>query len=214
MKDRGKEGLWNIQLEKGLQEMDLNLPARQKDKLLAYLAILNKWNGTYNLTAVRDPEEMVPRQLLDSLSILHLLKGNRILDVGTGPGLPGIPLAIARPDANFTLLDANGKKTRFVQQAKIELGLENVTVAQSRVEQFDTVDRFDVIVSRAFASLPQFVHLTLPLLAASGILLAMKGTLPADEIAVLEKGGAKVAVERLKVPFTDAERHAVIVTPL
>ncbi len=214
MKERAKEALWNTRLEKGLQEMGLNLFSEQKEKLLAFLALLDKWNGTYNLTAIRDPEEMVPRQLLDSLSILRLLKGNRILDVGTGPGLPGIPLAVAKPELNFTLLDANGKKTRFVQQVKMELGLENVTVVQSRVEQFHTDDRFDVIVSRAFSSLPQFVRLTLPLLTVSGILLAMKGTLPEDEIAALDGEGMKIISEKLRVPYTTAERHAVVVTPL
>jgi 16S rRNA (guanine527-N7)-methyltransferase len=193
--------------------MGINLEPEQKRKLLAYLVLLEKWNRAYNLTAVRDPEEMVSRQLLDALSILDLLTGRRVLDVGTGAGLPGIPLAVARPEWRFTLLDANGKKTRFVQQAKMELGLDNLTVIQARVEQFPTDDRFDSIVSRAFSSLPQFVELALPLLGENGILVAMKGVSPEDEIKTVEAKGMIVHCKRLQVPLSAAERHAIMIFP-
>jgi 16S rRNA (guanine527-N7)-methyltransferase len=206
------ENLWQKQLDQGLLEMGLNLTAEQKQKLLGYLALLNKWNSTYNLTAVRDPQEMVPRQLLDALSILHLMKGKGILDVGTGPGLPGIPLAIVLPQLQFTLLDSNGKKTRFVQQAKMELQLDNVTVVHSRIEQLPTDNRFDTITSRAFSSLQKFVELSLPLLSEEGILVAMKGTLPKQEISAVEAMGLNVIPSGLRIPLTTAERHAVVVT--
>jgi 16S rRNA (guanine527-N7)-methyltransferase len=206
------ERLWRDQLDQGLLELKLDLDGRQREKLLRYLAILNKWNSTYNLTAVRDPLEMVPRQLLDALSILHLIRGGRVLDVGTGPGLPGIPLAIALPQVRFTLLDSNGKKTRFVQQARMELQLDNVAVVQSRIEQYRPDQPFDVITSRAFSSLQKFAELTLPLLAASGSLVAMKGTLPEEEIESLEAIGLSVATERLHVPMCTAQRHGIVVT--
>jgi 16S rRNA (guanine527-N7)-methyltransferase len=204
--------IWQQQLDRGLLELGLELTAAQRQKLLGYLAILNKWNKTYNLTAVRDPWEMVPRQLLDALSILHLIKGKQVLDVGTGPGLPGIPLAIALPQLQFTLLDSNGKKTRFVQQAKMELQLTNVTVVQSRIEQFSPDSRFDTITSRAFSSLQQFVELTLPLLADSGSLVAMKGALPEEEIDAVKDEGLRIVSEQLHVPLSQAVRHAAVIT--
>jgi 16S rRNA (guanine527-N7)-methyltransferase len=206
------ESLWQQQLDQGLPEMGLELEAEQREKLLRYLALLNKWNKTYNLTAVRDPQEMVARQLLDSLSILHLIKGKHILDVGTGPGLPGIPLAIALPQLQFTLLDSNGKKTRFVQQAKMELQLNNVTVVQSRIEQFHSERPFDTITSRAFSSLYKFVELTLSLLADQGSLVAMKGTLPQEEISAVEDEGVSIVSAQLRVPMSEAARHAAVVT--
>lgn len=204
--------LWRDQLDQGLSELKLDLDGPQREKLLRYLALLNKWNSTYNLTAVRDPAEMVPRQLLDALSILHLIRGGRVLDVGTGPGLPGIPLAIALPRVQFTLLDSNGKKTRFVQQARMELQLDNVSVVQSRIEQYRPDQPFDVITSRAFASLQAFVESTLPLLADSGLLVAMKGALPEEEIETVEALGLKVVTERLRVPMCTAQRHGIVVS--
>lgn len=190
--------------------MGLELTAEQSKKMLDYLALLMKWNRAYNLTAIRNPEEMVARQLLDSLSILHLVQGKQILDVGTGAGLPGIPLAICMPEASFTLLDSNGKKTRFVQQAKLELGLDNVEVKHCRVEQLDTDGGFDTITSRAFAALPKIVELTAQLLTHQGILLAMKGTLPQEEVEELRQTGAEVEITRLEVPRS-GERHAIII---
>ncbi|MCP3672000.1 MAG: 16S rRNA (guanine(527)-N(7))-methyltransferase RsmG [Gammaproteobacteria bacterium] len=201
---------WESQLESGLNQMGLKLSQDQQQMLLEYLALLMKWNKTYNLTAIRDPEEMVPRQLLDSLSILPLIQGRRILDVGTGAGLPGIPLAICRPDASFTLLDSNGKKTRFVQQAKLELRLENLQVQHSRVEQLADEVGFNTITTRAFAALPKIVELTTGLMADRGILLAMKGTAPQEEMMLLRSAGCKVEIIPLEVP-SSGERHAIII---
>lgn len=201
---------WRSQLESGLNEMGLELTQVQQQKLLEYLALLMKWNKAYNLTAIRDPGEMVPRQLLDSLSILPLIQGSRILDVGTGAGLPGIPLAICLPHASFTLLDSNGKKTRFVQQAKLELGLGNLEVRQSRAEQFSDTAGFDVITTRAFAALPKIVELTAGLLKNNGIILAMKGTVPEEEVVLLRSTGVEVEITRLEVPES-GKRHAIIV---
>jgi 16S rRNA (guanine527-N7)-methyltransferase len=209
MEVSGCPDYWSDQLESGLAEMGLELGQPRQQTLLEYLALLMKWNSSYNLTAIRDPEEMVARQLLDSLSILPLVQGGRILDVGTGAGLPGIPLAICMPDADFTLLDSNGKKTRFVRQAKLELGLNNLEVEQMRVEQLAAAQGFDTITCRAFAALPKIVALTSGLLAPRGILLAMKGTVPEEEVAGLRRSGSEVEIVRLQVPRS-GERHAII----
>ncbi len=203
--------LWREQLQKGLAEMDISLSDSQQQKLLDYLALLLKWNRAYNLTAVRDPKEMVPRQLLDSLSILPFIQGQRILDVGTGAGLPGIPLAIALPDSSFTLLDSNGKKTRFVQQARMELGLENVVVVQGRVEDHKPDGGYHTITCRAFAALPKIMELTRHLAAAGAQLVAMKGTAPEEEITPLEQSGLSAEIKPLQLPMTEGERHAILV---
>ncbi|MES9843556.1 MAG: 16S rRNA (guanine(527)-N(7))-methyltransferase RsmG [Candidatus Sedimenticola sp. PURPLELP] len=204
--------LWKSQLQNGLDQMAISINNQQQALLLDYLALLLKWNSAFNLTAVRDPEEMVSRQLLDSLSILNLISGERVLDVGTGPGLPGIPLAIVRPDVHFTLLDSNGKKTRFVQQAKTALDLPNVDVVNGRVESYRSEERFDTVTARAFAALPKMVDLTSHLIAEQGQLLAMKGTVPHDEIAEIEQQDYKVRVTPLQVPDTEGERHAIVLT--
>ena len=203
-------GVWSEQLSAGLQQMDLVLDPQQQHKLLEYLSLLDKWNKTYNLTAVRNPAEMVPRQLLDSLSILPLLRGREILDVGTGPGLPGIPLAVARPDLHFTLLDSNGKKSRFVAQAKIELRLLNLTVIRCRVEQFAPAILFDTVLSRAFASLREMLDLASHLVAANGCLLAMKGTLNQAEIDAAVASCRGMRIHTLTVPGTLGQRHAIV----
>lgn len=199
---------WQQQLSEGLAQQGTDLTAGQCDRLLDYLALLFKWNSAYNLTAVRDPSEMVSRQLLDSLSILPWLRGPRVLDVGTGAGLPGIPLAIARPDVSFTLLDANGKKVRFVRQAILELGLENVQAEQQRIEAFSPPMPFDTITSRAFAELKDFVTLTRSLLAADGQWLAMKAALAGQESAALPPGLTPELL-KLNVPGEMASRQAV-----
>jgi len=201
---------WPQQLALGLAAMSLALPQTQHQALLGYLGLLARWNRAYNLTAVRDPAVMVRRQLLDSLSILPWVDRGPLLDVGTGAGLPGIPLAIARPELNFSLLDTNGKKTRFVQQAVGELGLANVEVIRGRVEQLERPGHYALITSRAFATLAEMVDLTAPLLAADGGWLAMKGTDPAAEVADLPAGLA-AEVQRLQVPGETAERHLVII---
>lgn len=202
---------WQRQLQTGLDEMDIMLSDDQQQKLLDYLALLLKWNRAFNLTAIRDPEEMVSRQLLDSFSILKLVEGKNVLDIGTGPGLPGIPLAIALPEIQFTLLDSNGKKTRFVQQAITSLGLKNAKVVRERVEAFQPGIRYDTITSRAFASLSKIVQLTSHLLTESGRLLAMKGVDPVEEREELKTAGMEVEIIRLFVPQTTGERHAVVI---
>jgi 16S rRNA (guanine527-N7)-methyltransferase len=201
---------WQRQLADGLEKMAITLSSEQQRLLLDYLALLVKWNQAYNLTAIRNPEEMVSRQLLDSLSILKLVKGTRVLDVGTGPGLPGIVLAISLPHTHFTLIDSNGKKTRFVQQAISELKLPNAEVKQLRVEELQVTEGYDTITSRAFAALPKMVELTRHLLAEGGQLLAMKGTVPQEEMDQVKSQGYQVEVEKLQVPDTDGERHAII----
>lgn len=202
--------IWGSQLRSGLEHLGLTLSQQQQQLLLDYLALLTKWNRAYNLTAIRDPDEMVERQLLDSLAILTLVQGSQILDVGTGAGLPGIPLAICMPGASLTLLDSNGKKTRFVQQVKMELGLDNLQVHQARVEGFDPAQRFDTITTRAFAALPKIVELTTRLLARDGIVLAMKGAVPVAEVELVRADGNQVQIVRLPLTLS-GERHAIIV---
>lgn len=200
---------WRKQLRQGLAEMGLSLGERQQEALLGYLGLLTKWNRSYNLTAVRDPDVMVRRQLLDSLSILPWVEQGPVLDVGTGAGLPGIPLAIAQSELNFSLLDTNIKKTRFVQQAVGELGLTNVEVIKTRVEQLDRPGHYATITSRAFANLAEMVWATETLLAPSGCWLAMKGALPQDEIAQLPPG-VTAESEPLLVPGEPGRRHLLI----
>lgn len=199
---------WSRQLAEGLAAQQLSLSERQQHLLLDYLSLLFKWNRAYNLTAVRDPDEMVSRQLLDSLSILPWLEGPRVLDVGTGAGLPGIVLAIARPEFSYTLLDSNGKKIRFIRQAVMELGLENVQPVQQRVEQFRPAEPFDTITSRAFAELKDFVELTRHLIRPAGQWLAMKAALAGQESQALPEGLSPELLE-LRVPGETASRQAV-----
>ncbi|MCG6965412.1 MAG: 16S rRNA (guanine(527)-N(7))-methyltransferase RsmG [Chromatiaceae bacterium] len=201
---------WPQQLTEGLAAMQLSLQSQQQDALLGYLALLARWNRAYNLTAVRDPAVMVRRQLLDSLALLPWVERGPVLDVGTGAGLPGIPLAIARPQLDFSLLDSNGKKTRFVQQAVAELGLPNVEVINGRVEQLERPGHYALITSRAFATLATMLKATGPLLAADGAWLAMKGVNPQAELAALPPGMAAEVLE-LRVPGEVGERHLVIV---
>ncbi|WP_028534609.1 16S rRNA (guanine(527)-N(7))-methyltransferase RsmG [Paludibacterium yongneupense] len=198
------------ELTHGLAGLGLDLSAAQVALLDGYLALLAKWNQTYNLTAVRDEERMVSYHLLDSLSLVPRLDGGeRLLDVGSGGGMPGIPAAIARPDLQVAVLDSNHKKTTFLRQAVIELGLSNVEVVTSRVELYRPDFRFDRITSRAFSELSEFVKLTRHLLAEGGQFLAMKGVYPYEEIASLPADVRVAAVETLVVPGLEAERHLV-----
>lgn len=201
-------------LQQGLNELDLNIDESVQVKLLDYVGLLHKWNRTYNLTAVRKPELMVTRHLLDSLVIYPYLQAGRILDVGTGAGLPGIPLALIRPDDEFYLLDSNSKKTRFVTQAVSELELNNVTVVKSRVEEFQPGQVFNTIMSRAFSTLANMVTGTRHLLDSEGVLLAMKGVYPVAEVDDLPAGFELSASIELKVPGLDAERHLLIIRPM
>lgn len=204
---------WPQQFSTGLVEMEIELTDGQQQKMLTWLALLQKWNRTFNLTAIRDPQQMVARQLLDSLSILKLIEGPRVLDVGTGPGLPGIPLAIARPDMQFTLIDSNRKKSRFLQQSKIELKLINMEIEWGRVEEYIPENPFNTLISRAFASLIKTVKLTSHLIDNKSIVVAMKGVLPLHEIVTLEQAKHMVKAVQLHVPRINGERHAVIIYP-
>lgn len=178
--------------------------------LADFLRLLAKWNQAYNLTSVRDPHDMVVRHLLDSLVALPFLAGTRILDVGCGAGLPGIPLALAAPDREFTLLDSGIKKIRFVRQAVMELKIPNVRAEHVRLEDYAPMQPFDTIICRAFSSLAEFAAGCGRLLAGGGRLLAMKGRLPADELAALPAPWVVREVAPLRVPGLDAERHMVV----
>ena len=205
------ERLWPQQLATGLAELGQTLSADQQTRMLAFLALLNKWNRAYNLTAVREPAEMVSRQLLDSLSIRPAVTADRLLDVGAGGGLPGIPLAIALPEHRFTLLDSNSKKTRFLTQCVLELGLDNVDVIHGRAESCDPAVRYRQISSRAFTALANLVDWCGHLLADDGEFLAMKGQFPDDEVADLPAGWRVRHHQSLRVPGSSGERHLLII---
>ena len=198
------------QLQQGLAQMGIALPSAAQEKLLAYAALLYKWNKTFSLTEMREEEKAVSHHLLDSLAILPFVAGGNLLDVGSGGGMPGIPLAIACPELQVMLLDSNSKKTAFLRQAAIELGLSNVAVHCGRVEQYDPAIRFAAITSRAFAELADFVSLSGHLLADGGSWLAMKGVWPEGEIARLPSAVRVECVHRLAVPGVDGERHLVV----
>lgn len=207
-------------LDAGASELGIELSDTQSSRLLAYLTLLAKWNAVYNLTAIRDPRQMLIQHVLDSLSIVPLLaarEGASILDVGSGGGLPGIVLAITMPDRRITLNDIVHKKAAFQSQAKTELKLDNLSVVTGRVEALrpgqEVTGKFDAIVSRAFADLADFVTLARHLLSERGSIWAMKGVRPDDEIARLPSGMQVMQIVRLNVPFLDAERHLVEVAP-
>jgi 16S rRNA (guanine527-N7)-methyltransferase len=197
-------------LRSGAQSLGLTLDEAQEERLLQFLALLVKWNKAYNLTAVRDPLEMVGRHLLDSLAVLPHLRGVRCLDMGTGAGLPGIPLAIMCPEKQFVLLDSNGKKIRFVRQAILELGLENVQTAQTRVESYRPDAGFDTLIARAFTALPQMMELTAHLRSAHTLLLAMKAEKAESELVWL-KGGFTTRIIPLEIPYTEGVRCLIAV---
>lgn len=194
----------------------LGLDAAFSTPLLAYLALLARWNRTYNLTAVRDPREMVTKHLLDSLAMHPFVddlvrSGGQLADLGTGPGLPGIPLAIVKPGLRVALVESNGKKARFLREAVRQLGLQDVRVIESRIEAVAEPGAFAAITARALATLPLIVELGGHLLAPGGVLLAMKGAYPAEEIAALPPGWEVAGSHSLRVPGLDAERHLVVV---
>lgn len=223
------------QLAAGIAALGLDLPPDGEARLLAYLALLDKWNRVYNLTAVREPERMVSHHLLDSLAVVPHFSGAslplstplthagegasvmpnaiKVLDVGSGGGLPGIPLAIARPDLQVTLIDSIAKKTAFLQQVKAELSLVNLSVATGRVEAFHPETGFDLITSRAFSDLKEFVTLTRHLLKPGGRWLAMKGLYPNEELALLPNDVKVSADHALVVPGLDASRHVIVLEP-
>jgi 16S rRNA (guanine527-N7)-methyltransferase len=211
MKNFDRAALQQV-LAEGIQSMNLALSQEQQNKLMDYLALMFKWNSVYNLTSLRDPMQMVTHHLLDSLAAVPAFAGAaRVLDVGAGGGLPGIVLAIARPDMNVSMIDTVHKKTAFLTQVKAELGLANVTVYTMRVEQLQVSDKFDVVTSRAFADLSDFVNWSSHLLAEPGRYIALKGVAPKDEQERLPAQWKVTKVEPLQVPRLGAERHLVFI---
>lgn len=192
-----------------LRLQGVELDDEQISKLIAFSELIIKWNKTYNLTAIRDAHEVLIKHIVDSLVVGPYLNINRCLDVGSGGGLPGIPLAILKPQMHFTLLDTNGKKTRFIQQTIIELRLKNVAVAHARVEKWSPTEPFDAIISRAFASLYDFVSLSHQHLTADGRFYAMKGQRPSEEMSALPANMKIVAEHELHVPRLDATRYLI-----
>lgn len=198
-------------LERGVIELHLSMNREQCELLLKYLALLDKWNQVYNLTAIRDLTRMVEAHLLDSLATVPLLAGKSILDVGSGAGLPGIPIAVAKPGWEVTLLDSNHKKAAFLRQVVAELALKNANVVCERVESWVAPRKFDVIISRAFSDLGDFVSLAWRLLAPGGVIAAMKGLHPFEELERLPPGFRVREIRALQVPGLGAERHLVLI---
>lgn len=204
-------GPWHDQLAAGAAALGLSLDVPQQQQMLDFILLLHQWNQLFNLTGVKEPGEMITRHLLDSLTLLPLLQGRRVLDLGTGAGLPGIPLAIASPSHEFTLLDSHQKKQRFVSQVITDLGLPNVRVATIRAEHYRPESPFDTLVVRAFASLSGILSLSRPLLQArTGLLIAMKGRYPKDEIEQVGKDWRIEGILPVWVPGMEAERHLVL----
>ncbi len=199
------------QLQQGLIVLGLALTRDTQQRLLDYIALIDKWNRAYNLTAIREPEKMVSHHLLDSLAVAPHLHARRLLDVGSGAGLPGIPLALANPGMHAILLDSNHKKAAFLNQAVIELKLKNVEVCAERVESWQSQNKFDVIISRAFSDMGEFVRITRHLLAPGGIFAAMKGLHPYEEIDKLPPDLKVLQVLPLAVPGLDGARHLVLI---
>jgi 16S rRNA (guanine527-N7)-methyltransferase len=200
-----------VMLEQGVEKLGIRLPPTAEQRLLDYLALMQKWNRVYSLTAIRDVSKSVSHHLLDSLAVVPHLEGEQILDVGSGPGLPGIPMAIAHPDWHVTLLDSNHKKVSFLNQAVAELKLTNAEVRRERVEQWRPPMLFNVVISRAFSELADFVRLAGHLLAPGGRLAAMKGLYPYEEIAQMPDGYRVIKVVPLSVPGVEGERHLVMI---
>lgn len=199
-------------LADGIKDMHLDVSAAQQDKLLDYLALMNKWNSVYNLTSLRDPMQMVTHHLLDSLAAVPAFtEARNVLDVGAGGGLPGVVLAICRPDMKLSMIDTVHKKTAFLKQVKAELELANVTVHTMKVQELDVSDKFDVITSRAFADLTDFLNWSGHLLAEGGKFIALKGTAPAEEHERIPAEWKISGLQPLQVPRLGAERHLIFV---
>jgi 16S rRNA (guanine527-N7)-methyltransferase len=194
-------------LAEGMLELGIDYTQEQFERLMAFLILLQKWNRTYSLTAIRDMDVAVDLHLLDSLTTMPHVNGGRLLDVGTGAGLPGIPLAVMNQEMRFVLLDSNAKKIRFVRQATIELGLKNVEALAMRVESYRPEKLFDVVMARAFATLDDIYRMAGPLVARGGRILAQKGRVPLEELHSL--GCEGIMVHSLKIPHLDAERNLI-----
>ncbi|MBK5143799.1 16S rRNA (guanine(527)-N(7))-methyltransferase RsmG [Budviciaceae bacterium BWR-B9] len=201
------------QFDKLLKAAGMELTQLQKEQLLGYVGLLHKWNKAYNLTSVRDPQQMLIRHIMDSIVVNPHLQGERFIDVGTGPGLPGIPLAIVRPDAQFTLLDSLGKRIRFIRQVMHELNITNVTPVQSRVEEYSIPEGFDGVISRAFASLQDMLKWCHHLPSKEhGKFYALKGIISEEELSQVPEGFHVQEIVALDVPELDGERHLVIIS--
>ena len=198
-------------LERGVEALGIELSARQQQLLLDYLSLLNKWNRAINLTAIRDPRQMVALQLLDSLAVLQFIRKAPLLDIGSGGGLPGIPIAIARPQLDVTLLDSNGKKTRFLTQAKLTLQLDNVTVTQSRIEAWQPSKPPLSITCRALSTLQQILDWTQHLLTPASEIIAMKGRYPHQELEEIADQELNIDIHPLTIPGVSAERHIICI---
>ncbi|MFT7052749.1 MAG: 16S rRNA (guanine527-N7)-methyltransferase [Psychromonas sp.] len=196
-------------LQKLIDQTALEVTEQQKQQLVQLVELLNKWNKAYNLTSVRDPEQMLVKHIMDSIVVSPYLTGERFIDVGTGPGLPGLPLAILNPDKQFVLLDSLGKRLRFIRQALLELGLKNVVAVQSRVEDYQPEDKFDVVLSRAFASLHDMLYWCKHLPHEKGHFLALKGQFPVQEITDMDKEFEFIESISLQVPTLEGERCLV-----
>jgi len=201
------------ELGKGIDALGLDLDARRQSTLIQYLVLLEKWNRVYSLTAVRELRKMVSSHLLDSLAVVPHVSGHRLLDVGSGAGLPGIPIAIARPDSDVILLDSNHKKAAFLRQAVADLALGNASVVCERVQSWQTASAFDVIISRAYAEIGEFVRQSQHLLAPGGVFVAMKGLHPFEEIERLPKEYCVHQVIELFVPGLEAARRLILIKP-
>jgi 16S rRNA (guanine527-N7)-methyltransferase len=206
-----EDGVFLTQLQTGIDDLGLNLPENTAHKLLDYMALLIKWNKAYNLTAIVEPHEIITHHFLDSLSLVPYIKGQSVLDVGSGAGFPGIPCALALPEKRFVLLDSNGKKTRFTTQAAGLLGLKNVESVHARVEDYQAQPCFDTITARAFAAIDKIIAVTSHLLCPTGELLLMKGTLPQAE---LQNVARHAKVSPLTVPGLNEQRHLVCIKGL
>ncbi len=205
-----EQSIMQQQLAQGIIELGCAISLEQQHQMIAYLVLLGKWNRTHNLTAIRESHKMVTHHLLDSLSIIPYLKGDAILDVGTGGGVPGMPLAIACPEKSFVLVDSHGKKTRFLKHAVQALGLSNVEVCHSRVEQLSQMHTFDVIMARAVSTLSNLLQWTQPLLKEDGSWVLMKGAYPEEELQSVVLPCQTIPIE---VPGLDAQRHVVMIKP-
>ena len=208
-----QQGQHSELLRAGISALNINCSAQQFERLMQYLYLLVRWNKAYNLTAIRDPAAMISRHLLDSLVLhSHIIEKKRLVDVGTGPGLPGIPLAIMNPDKHFTLLDSAGKKTRFLFQVRTELGLDNVIEINKRAEAFQPDERYDTVLSRAFSSLSDMLNTCQNLITPQGCFMAMKGRLLESELRDISDRYNIAVVSRLDVPDVEGERHLVTIT--
>ena len=191
------------------ESLSLTLTEQQAEKLVGYVERIDKWNKAYNLTSVREPEQMMVKHILDSIAVAPFIDGKTIIDVGTGPGLPGIPLSVMLPDSSFTLLDSLGKRVRFMKQCAFELGLNNVTPVHSRVEDHKPDQPYDIVLSRAFASLKDMLHWCEHLVDSSGVFVALKGQFPQSEIDEVSDHFRIESVKALLVPELEGERHLV-----